>query len=228
MYSFQKTGKLSDFQKLISDIYSFQDDRLYSIWDLLVQQERFTMRALKGVRKRDIDKVKTNLIISFSWLMSISNRLHIDVENEVWKRFPMLCSYCGKKPCVCKANKITVRVKMKIKDSLRPANLKGFQKMFNEIYPAKNRTTTDAGVHVAEEMGEESETIHNSLGQHLPEQFEDIKLEIADFISCVFGLANSADINVAQELSLMFKNNCHVCHKAPCICSFTKVINIKS
>ena len=228
MYSIKETGALSDFQKFILDVYSLPDDRLYSIWDLLVQQQRFTMRALKGIRKENIDKLKLNLLISLSWVMAITNRLHIDIDEEVWKRFPMLCSYCGKKPCVCKSVKQTERVKVEVDNTLRPSTLSGFQKMFNEIYPASNRTLADAGVHLAEEMGEVSEAVHNYLGQHLEKQFDEVKLEISDFVSCIFGVANSANIDVAKELSLMYSNNCHICHKAPCICNFSEVTQIKS
>src|SRR3989344_4044054 len=105
MSSFLKGGTVSDFQNLIGNIYSLPDDRLYSIWDLLTQQQRFTMRALKGIRKENVERVKSNLLISFSWLMAIANRLHINVEEDVWKRFPGICSYCGSRPCACRTKK---------------------------------------------------------------------------------------------------------------------------
>ena len=128
MYSFKKTDTLSKFQDFISNVYSLPDDRIYSIWDLLTQQQRFAMRAIKGIRKGNLEKLNTNLLITFSWVMSICNRLHINIEEEVWRRFPMLCSYCGKKPCVCKIVKQTKRARVKIDDTLRPHNLAAFQK----------------------------------------------------------------------------------------------------
>ncbi len=228
MFSFRKTGTLADFQSFIRDVYTIPDDRIYSIWDLLTQQQRFAMRALKGIRKGSKEKLKKNLLISFSWLMAIVNRLHIEIEEEVWKRFPMLCSYCGYRPCVCKKIKLVGRVKGKIDNTLRPHNLAEFQKMFNKIYPGNRRTLADAGVHLAEEMGEVSEAVHNYLGQHQQKQFDDIKLEIADFISCIFGVANSAKIDVAKELTNIYNNNCHVCHGAPCICRFSEIAQIQT
>ncbi len=228
MSSFKKTGTIDDFQKFILNTYSLPDDRLYSIWDLLAQQQRFTMRALKGIRKDDIKKLRLNLLISLSWLMAIGNRLHINIEDEVWTRFPRLCSYCGKMPCICKAIKQTKRSKIRINNTLRPHSLSAFQKMFNEIYPATGRTLAEAGVHLAEEMGEVSESIHNYLGQHLQKQFNEVRLEIADFVSCILGVANSANIDIAKELSIMYIDNCHVCHKAPCVCSFSEVTYLKS
>src|ERR1043166_2067089 len=95
MSSFKKTGSIADFQKFNKEVYGRVDDRMYSVWDLLGQTQRFGMRALKGIRKGEKDKITYNLMISFSWLTAIANRLHIDIESEVWQRFPALCSYCA-------------------------------------------------------------------------------------------------------------------------------------
>jgi NTP pyrophosphatase (non-canonical NTP hydrolase) len=228
MAQFKKTGTIADFQKFIKEVYSLPDDRLYSIWDILTQQQRFTMRALKGIRKGNVDKVKVNLMVAFSWLMAIVNRLHINIEEEVWNRFPYLCSYCGKLPCACKSIKSAERAVVKADNTKRPHGLAAFQKMFSEIYPAAGRTPEAAGVHLAEEMGEVSEAIHNYLGQHLQKQFHEVRIELADFVSCVLGLANSLNIDVAKELEAMYSDNCHVCHEAPCVCSFSEVAALKS
>jgi NTP pyrophosphatase (non-canonical NTP hydrolase) len=228
MANFKKTGSLGDFQRFVEKVYAVPDDRLYSVWDLLTQEQRFAMRSLKGIRKGDGDKLRFNLLIALSWVMAIGNRLHIDLDEETWKRFPGLCSYCGKRPCVCKKTKPASRLHVKGIGHARPRNLAGMQAMFDEIYPAQTRTLADAGVHLAEEVGEVSEAIHNYLGQHQEKQFDDVKLEIADFISCVLAVANSADIDVAGALAKMYSNNCHVCHKLPCACKFSDVVQLKT
>lgn len=228
MVNFPKDGSLSQLQHLIHEVYSIPDDRLFSLSDLLSNQQRFTMRALKGIRKGDIKKLKINLLIALSWLMTISNRFHIDIESAVWKRFPMLCSYCGSCPCICKKMKPTKRVKIIQQDSLKPGTLAGFQEMFAAIYPPQSRILPDAGVHLAEEMGEVSEAIHHFMGEHKKIIFQSAVEEMADFVSCIFGVANSAKINVAHELAKMYSNNCHICHKLPCECSFSFVAKIKS
>lgn len=228
MASFKKSGTIRDFQEFIATVYALPDDRLYSIWDLLTHEQRFSMRALKGIRKNNVEKIKTNLLISLSWLMAIANRLHINVEDEVWMRFPKRCSYCGRPSCECKAIKASSRARFRRDDTLRPKSLEAFQEMFNDIYPPESRTLADAGVHLAEEVGEVSEAIHNFLGQHQQNQFDEIKLEIADLVSCIFGVANSAHIDIAEELGTMYSDNCHVCHRAPCICSFSEVSKIKT
>ena len=228
MAKFNKKDTIASFQKFIEDVYSLPDDRLYSIWDLLTQQQRFTMRALKGIRKENTEKVKHNLVISFSWLMAIANRLHIDIEEEVWQRFPYLCSYCGRLPCACKSIKSAERVAVKVDNHRRPHSLGAFQKMFAEMYPSERRSAADAGVHLAEEMGEVSEAVHNYLGQHLQKQFHEVKIELADFLSCIFGVANSLDIDLAKELEATYFDNCHVCHELPCTCTFSAVAGLKS
>ncbi len=228
MSSFPKNGSISDLQGFIREIYGVPDDRLYSIWDLLTQQQRFAMRSLKGIRKGNKLKLKTNLLISLSWSLAIANRLHIDMEDEVWKRFPYLCSYCGRLPCSCKALKAGKRAKIRIDDRKRPSTLHSFQEMFGKIYPPKVRTLADAGVHLAEEMGEVAEAIHNYLGQHQEKQFHEVRIELADFVSCTMGVANSAGIDLAKELALQYANNCHVCHSKPCVCKFSVVVSLKS
>ena len=228
MNSFSKKGTISDFQDFASRVYALPDDRLYSIWDLLTQQQRFTMRALKSIRKDNIERIKINLLISLSWLMAIANRLHINLEEDIWKRFPAMCSYCGSSSCVCKTEKPVKRKKMKIDNNLRPKNLKETQEMFTTIYPPSGRTLAEAGIHLAEEMGELSEAIHNLLGQHLKNQFKEIEIEMSDYLSCIFGVANSAKIDIAKELEKIFYENCHICHKAPCTCSFTFITELKT
>jgi hypothetical protein len=50
--SFSANQSITEFQKLIEDIYALPDDRLFSICDILSNIERFTMRAIKGIGSR--------------------------------------------------------------------------------------------------------------------------------------------------------------------------------
>lgn len=228
MTQLKRNDSLAKLQQFSHHVYGLSDDRYFSLEDLLANQTRFTMRAIKGIRKQNKRRLKHNLIIALSWSMAVSNRLHIAIEDVVWERFPMLCSYCGHKPCVCKKEKIKNRVNITKKYDLRPGTIAGFQRMFEEIYPSSDRTLDIAGVHLAEEMGEVLEAVSVFNGQHRPQQFKDVSDELADWISCVFGVANSAGIDVAKELEVLFYNNCHVCHTAPCSCSYTSVATYQS
>ena len=56
MAQFKQHGTIAEFQEFIRAVYGLPDDRLYSIEDLLTHTERFAMRALKGIRKKDSEK----------------------------------------------------------------------------------------------------------------------------------------------------------------------------
>lgn len=225
--SIDPSGTLEDFQGFINMVYGVPDDRLYSVWDLLSQLQRFAMRALKGIRQGNAERLRLNLLVSFSWMMAIGNRLHVDLQEEVFERFPGACSYCGQKPCACKNIRPAKRKKIESDAYSYPRTLEEMQEMFRKIYPPEERTLAEAGVHLAEEVGEVGEAIHNYFGEHKGEQFAEVRLEMADFISCIFGIANSAGISISQELSAMYRENCHVCHHAPCDCTFRDVVKLK-
>ncbi len=219
---------IKEYQNFVKEVYGLSNDRYFNVQDMLSNVERFVMRGLKGIRKKDKKRTKLNLLIAISWFTSMMNQLHIDIEEELWQRFPSLCSYCGSSPCACKVKKPEKRKEVIIDKNKKPETLEEFQKMFNEIYPASKRTLEHAGVHLAEELGEFSETILSYRGGHRDETFDDVKLEAADLLSCFMSLFNSLDVSIAKELSVMFSNNCHVCHDAPCSCTFEEIIRYKS
>ncbi len=227
-YSLSKGDSLRTYQKLVSDIYDVPGGRNFSAFDILGHQQRFTMRTLKGIRKNDPKKIKNNLMISLSWSVGISNRFNFNIEELVWKRFPFLCSYCGSMPCTCKDSKPTKRAKIKRTDSFKPKSIRELQNMFERIYPSKKRSLEHAGVHLAEEMGEVSEAVMAYMSEHKKRQLVEIQNELADYISCLFGVANSSKIDIEKEAVKMFSKNCYVCHKAPCACSISFINTFES
>ena len=224
----RKNTTIKQYQDFVEEVYGLSNDRHYSAWDMLTNVERFTMRGLKGIRKQDPEKTRKNLIIAISWFISMMNQLHIDLEDETWKRFPYLCSYCGSCPCKCKEKKPSKRKKVRVNKSKRPKTLEEYQIMFSKLYPAGERTLDHAGIHLAEECGEFSEAILVYRGNHQDKDFEQIELEVADMFSCFLGVFNSLGISLAKELSIEFSNNCHACKKSPCQCSFINVAKFKS
>lgn len=213
-------SSIADWQKFISDVYLYQNNRRFDAGEMFDQIQRFAMRGLKGVRKNSPELIKRNLIISASWLFSMMGRYSIDVEDEVWKRFPFVCSYCNSLPCACGESHSKERLRVQIVESRRPKTVFEFQKMFEEIYPLGKRTLEHAGIHFAEELGEFSEAFWVYLRSKDDADFDKLKLEAADLFSCIFGIFNSLRADLAGELAVMYSNNCHVCHKAPCECTY--------
>ena len=228
MASIQRTSSVRDYQEFVKTVYNKPNDLHYGLSDMLNNVQRFSMRALKGIRKGDKEKTRINLTISMGWFMSTLNRLHIDLEESAWKRFPYICSYCGTCPRECKEGMQEERFEGSCAESKKPLSIKGFQKMYEEIYPSRDRTLEHAGVHLAEEIGEFSEAILAYRGQHMDEQLKNIHLEAADVFSCFMGIFNSLNIDFSKELAIIFAKNCHECNEAPCICDFTSVMNYES
>lgn len=218
---------ISDWQNFCLEVYGIPNDRDFGVMEMLSNVQRFIMRALKGIRKRDDAKTEANLLIAMSWFISLINQLHIDLDKALWERFPAVCSYCGHAPCVCRSRKIKTRQNIKIDESKKPKTLKEYQEMFQSIYPAETRSLENAGIHLAEEMGELSEAVMNYRGNHENADFSKIVLESADLFSCFLATFNSMHIDASKALKQMFQENCHVCHKLPCECSFPKIINYK-
>lgn len=227
MQNVESSVTIKGYQEFVNRVYGLPNERHFSTGDMFSHIQRFAMRGLKGIRQKDYEKAKKNLIISLSWFTSLLNRLHIEAEDEVWKRFPYKCSYCAECPCVCANQKIKQRREITIDDSKRPANLEGFQKMFENIYPSKNRTVEHAGIHLAEELGEFSEAMLAYKAGYKKEDFDNVILEAADLFSHYATVFNSMGLSLSKELSVMFDNNCHVCKKCPCECSFETIINFK-
>ena len=83
MASVKRDTTIKEYQDFVNDVYGLNNLRNYTALDMLTNIERFAMRALKGIRKKDQEKIKTNLLIALSWFMSLTNQLRIDLEGEV-------------------------------------------------------------------------------------------------------------------------------------------------
>ncbi|MFA6006601.1 MAG: MazG-like family protein [Candidatus Paceibacterota bacterium] len=228
MASFLKNGSIADLQEFVSTVYGVSEDQKFSLFELVDNQAIFAMRAIKGIRKNDVEKLRINLLFSFSWVMSIANRLHIDASDMLWKRFPGCCSYCGKRPCICKSKHVETRVKGLHSIGKKPRTLAASQAELDAIYPKSDRTLDQAGIHLAEETGEFSEAVNQYYSIHDEKHLAKLEIEFADLISCMFDVANSAGINIAEEIAKVYHNNCATCHKPSCVCPFMSASEFES
>jgi NTP pyrophosphatase (non-canonical NTP hydrolase) len=228
MASVSPDVSIKHFQDFVNEVYGRPNDLHYDLMDMLSNIERFAMRGLKGIRKNDMKRARFNLLISLSWFTSTLNRLHINLEDILFRRFPYLCSYCGSCPCTCKENKVDERADVIVDYSKKPATIEGFQAMFEKIYPHDKRTLDHAGVHLAEELGEFSEALLAYRGEHNDRYLINVAAESSDVFSCFASVFNSLGLSLAKELSVLFSKNCHECKQAPCVCNFNSVVNYKS
>ena len=163
--------------------------------------------------------LKFNLLVAAAWLFALCSRLHIDLEEQLWQRYPYYCPYCGQLPCNCKDWK-GPRAKPIPPVKNKPETLAAMQQMLEEIYPAENRTLEHAGVHWAEELGELSEAWHLFEGTHKKKYFKQIEIETADYFTRFLTVANSTGFNFAEEFYKLIPGKCHVCGEKVCVCNF--------
>jgi NTP pyrophosphatase (non-canonical NTP hydrolase) len=217
---------LKDYQGFIEEVYGGQNVWHFSRRDLLTNAQRFLMRSLKGVRKNDPEAVIQHLIVSTGFFLSLMTRLRIDVADVTWRRFPYLCSYCASVPCVCKEKKVAGRLAVPIDESKKPSTVREFQTMFEAIYPARSRTLAHAAIHLAEELGEVSESFLSFKGTHTQRDYQSFVLESADMFSCYFGVCNSLGMDLADRLAAYYPNGCHKCINTPCTCTYETTLSL--
>ena len=94
--------KISEFQKLMRDLYIHQDSErgLKGTFIWLVEEVGELASLLKS-DKIDHPKISEELADIIAWTGSIANLLGIDLENALKNKYPNKCSKCGSIPCVC-------------------------------------------------------------------------------------------------------------------------------
>jgi NTP pyrophosphatase (non-canonical NTP hydrolase) len=94
--------KISDFQKIINDIYFKRDSKrgIKATFVWLIEE----MGELASIiRKQEIDKKKASEEIAdlIAWANSLANLLDIDVEKALVEKYPNKCRKCNSLPCRC-------------------------------------------------------------------------------------------------------------------------------
>ncbi len=97
--------RISDFQKLMKELYLHQDSKRGSkgtfLW--LIEEVGELARIIK---EKEVNKEKAAEEIAdiIAWVNSLANLLEIDVEKALKDKYPGMCKKCNSNPCKC--NKI--------------------------------------------------------------------------------------------------------------------------
>jgi NTP pyrophosphatase (non-canonical NTP hydrolase) len=94
--------EIKEFQSLIRDIYVSRDrargeDPTF-LWFLEEVGE-----LTRAYRRRQMEKIGSEMADVVAWLASVANLLNIDLEAELLKKYPRMCSLCRSLPCRCPA-----------------------------------------------------------------------------------------------------------------------------
>jgi NTP pyrophosphatase (non-canonical NTP hydrolase) len=94
--------KISEFQKLIKNLYIKQDQKrgLEKTFTWLIEEIGELARVLKN-QEIESDKVSEELADIVAWTASLANLLEIDLEHSIFKKYPNMCIKCESNPCIC-------------------------------------------------------------------------------------------------------------------------------
>lgn len=100
----QKTmpRELKEWQEMFRKIYG-RINRLQTIIQILLHlyEEISEFSRAWRLREKEKEEVKKEIADIFAWLCALCNKLNIDLQEIVKKRYPGVCDVCGKRPCEC-------------------------------------------------------------------------------------------------------------------------------
>lgn len=204
-------------------IYGLMNGRICDSHDFAVRISRHIGILSKGGRGGDHDKIIANIAPILSWTAALANRLSIDLDHELWQRFPGKCPYCTYAPCDCKGkrakNRTQVLPDMKAK---KPEYVWEYQKMFESIYP--NGNLTDSIGHLVEEAMEVGEALQILKSSPNNDTFEEVVLELTDIVSNLLAVANHAHVDISTRFVKTYLHGCPSCNDPICTCWFKPVV----
>lgn len=183
------------------------------------------------------NQTKEDFVKSISWLLAIANKLEIDTQNSIIKRFPGVCPYCIASPCICfrtRKSPVDYIPAYKAKEELLykfQAQKSGrenyrfddFIRDIQTIYP-NNEIVWEYGgpwrhlVKVQEEVAELHEAFSHYISKRKP--LESVSDELADSLAWIcsgWGILFS-DISLDEHFIDYYYEDCPVCHNHPCSC----------
>ncbi|HTK33060.1 MAG TPA: hypothetical protein VL335_00730 [Candidatus Paceibacterota bacterium] len=198
-------------------IYFQVNCRDYDPADMISRIQNYAGQILKCERKNKTLGLEHYLAMAQSWTFAFANHVDINIQTELWKRFPGVCPYCSLLPCDCKVRRETRAQELQPTRS-QPTWARDFQTMLHEIYPAN--TFSDSAKHLAEEAIELNQAFTFYRGKHEGAMFSDIGEELIDVQSNLFAVASVNKIDLAAAFQEAFQSGCHRCHQLPCKCGF--------
>jgi len=94
--------KISDFQKIIKEIYFNRDSKrgIKATFIWLVEEIGELARIIKD-QKINKEKASEEIADVIAWVNSLANLLDIDVEKALFDKYPNKCRKCNSFPCRC-------------------------------------------------------------------------------------------------------------------------------
>lgn len=92
--------QISEFQAMIEKIYGERDRERGSALTFQWFTEEVGELA-RAIRKGERDNLEEEFADVLAWLSTLASIHGVDLVEAVGKKYPGVCSYCGKSPCGC-------------------------------------------------------------------------------------------------------------------------------
>lgn len=215
---------LTEWQKMFSAIYKEHDNQFYETPHLLLRVVEEMSQMAEAIRKDDLPALISKIPEVFCWLMAYYDRLDIDIEEALWKKYPGICPYCFRREkCLCitedsksKYNPDNPKYKPFRRDRKKmPKSLKEWQLMFKKIYGNINRLESKKRLwfHFMEEIGEISREFRKNDRRHLEE-------ECADGLAWLLPFCTKLEVDLDELTWNRYPWECDICHKEKCECKY--------
>ena len=95
--------KISEFQKLMKELYFHQDSNrgIEKTFIWLVEEVGELASTLKQGSQLDLNKISEEMADIIAWMSSLANLLEIDLEKALVEKYPNKCIKCNSNPCCC-------------------------------------------------------------------------------------------------------------------------------
>ncbi len=91
--------KISEFQKLIKELY-FERDKKRGLDKTILWLIEEVGELVRAIRRNE-KNVEEEIADCIAWIISVANLLNIDVEKAIIRKYPKRCSKCNSIPCRC-------------------------------------------------------------------------------------------------------------------------------
>jgi len=209
--------KIEDLICTVDKIYGVQDDRLYDLEDHFYYERKFLLRYTQSAKK---EYKMQNLVISLAWFLGAMKRFHIDLDKELFKRYPYKCPFCLGLPCVCESAETQDKKTQKVgrPTSRPPKTINDWQNLALKIYPNDNLQLINKELFFAQDK---SHYLFRSFRRTLGKtKIKEIANGAADYFMIILRLFNLLGKDLSREFKYYFGKGCYICHKSPCQCYY--------
>jgi diguanylate cyclase (GGDEF)-like protein len=238
--TYNREMSLSNWARMFRDIYFPLQNYGRSRFEVFTNLAKvFGAGSHYLFRTQDPKGAREYLAKLFAWYCALGNRLHLDIEQALWEKYPGVCPRCLSSVCECPAHPAAIVPEKLTMIALenarqRPDTLRDWQVMFASIYrgpsgkskvpPSRDRLAL-VFARMAEELGEIAEGLGRDGTVDADADFV-LRNEIADFGAWIFGLANNLHyvdpkaqgVMLADVAWDLYPAKCHRCRESKCIC----------